>query len=314
MDTRLDCLTRLKVDQSTGQPAPHQPCLLLAIICEIHAGHIVSPRIPIDTRLIARYHDIFETVTGERYRARPWMPMWALRNREGPSGKLWRPEYVQAVQGVADQMGQPKSMNQLEQRFGAARLDPSLFSALEDTSIAWEACALLASRYLSSNKDGHTRLQAYLKTAFASGEYEKAPEHLADEVGESDQSQARSNAFRTLVLDAYDYRCAASRRRFITPDFHFLVEAAHLIPFAESHDDRPCNGLALTPDLHWAMDNRLIAPGPDRVWHVSLMVDALVEDNQWLWRLDQQPLMLPREERWHPHTEGLALRMKRLRR
>ncbi len=314
MDTRLDCLARLKVDQSTGQPAPHQPCLLLAIICEIQAGHIVSSRIPVDTRLIARYHDIFETVTGERYRARPWMPMWALRNREGPTGKLWQPEYVQAVKGLADQMGQPKSMNQLEQRFDAARLDPALFSVLKDATTAWEACALLANRYLSSNKDAHALLQAYLETAFTSGEYEKTPEHLAGEVRESVQSQARTAAFRSLVLEAYDYCCAASRRRFITPDFRFLVEAAHLIPFSASYDDRPCNGLALTPDLHWAMDNHLIAPGPDRSWHVSPMVDALREDNQWLWRLDKQPLVLPRDERFHPHDDGLTWRMDHLQR
>ncbi|MDR9438453.1 MAG: HNH endonuclease [Halomonas sp.] len=314
MDTRLDCLSRLKVDQSTGRPAPHQPCFLLAIICEIQAGHIVSPRISINTRLIARYHDIFETVTGERHRARPWMPMWALRNREGPTGKLWCPEYVKAVQGVADQMGQPKSIIQLEQRFEAARLDPALFSALKDTTTAREACALLTSRYLSSNKENHALLCTYLETAFASSVYEKAPERLAGEVRESDQSQARSAAFRSLVLEAYDYRCAASRLRYITPDYRYLVEAAHLIPFAVCQDDRPTNGLALTPNLHWAMDNHLIAPGPDHRWHVSPAVDALVPDNDWLCRLDGKPLVLPRNPRWQPMREALAWRMDHLQR
>lgn len=240
--------------------------------------------------------------------------MWALRNREGPTGQLWRPEYVQAVKELADQMGQPKSMYQLEQRFGSARLDPALFSAMKDTTTAREACALLTSRYLSSNKEIHAPLEAYLETAFASGEYEKASDCLAGEVRDSGQRQARSAAFRALVLDAYDYRCAASRRRFIAPDFRFLVEAAHLIPFTVNQDDRPINGLALTPDLHWAMDSNLIAPGPDRNWHVSPRVDALMEDNQWLWQLDKQPLVLPRDERFHPHEEGLAWRMNHLQR
>ncbi|MGM0694599.1 MAG: HNH endonuclease [Pseudomonadota bacterium] len=314
MDSVLDCLTRLRVDRKHGQSAPHQPCFLLALICEIQAGHIASARVAIDTRLVARYHDIFETVTGERYRARPWMPMWALRNREGPSGKLWHPEYAEAVSELADEMGQPKSMNQLERRFDAAWLDPALFSALQDNETARMACALLVNGYLSSNKEAHARLRDYLEVALESGQYERAPECLAGEVREAGHSQARSTAFRSLVLDAYDYRCAASRRRFITPDFRFLVEAAHLIPFAVSGDDRPCNGLALTPDLHWAMDNHLIAPGPDRIWHVSPMVDALVEDNQWLWRLHRQPLVLPRDERFHPHADGLAWRRDHLQR
>jgi putative restriction endonuclease len=37
----------------------------------------------------------------------------------------------------------------------------------------------------------------------------------------------------------------------------------HLHPFAEAGDDDPRNGIALTPDMHWAMDRHLIAPGPE---------------------------------------------------
>lgn len=51
-----------------------------------------------------------------------------------------------------------------------------------------------------------------------------------------------------------------------------VVEAAHIHPFSEAGDDDPRNGLALTPDLHWAMDRHLIALGPDLCWHVSPML------------------------------------------
>ncbi|QTF92607.1 HNH endonuclease [Halomonas sp. BM-2019] len=147
-----------------------------------------------------------------------------------------------------------------------------------------------------------------------SGDYEKHPERLRGSVQEPQQQYARSAAFRSLVLEAYDYRCAASRLRYITPDYRYLVEAAHLIPFAESQDDRPVNGLALTPNLHWAMDNHLIAPGPDHRWHLSPTVDALVPDNRWLCELDGQPLVLPRDPQWHPAKEALAWRLDRLQR
>ncbi|KXS37198.1 MAG: putative restriction endonuclease [Halomonadaceae bacterium T82-2] len=314
MDSRLECLSRLKVDHSTGSPAPHQPCLLLAIICEIQAGHITSPRIPIDTRLIARYHDIFETVTEERHRARPWMPMWALKNREGPSGKLWHPEYAPSIQGIADQMGQPKSLSQLNERFTSARLDSELFNALQNADLAGQACALLTHRYLATDDHARKRLEEYLETTLASGDYQRHPERLASDVKEADSRYARSAAFRDLVLEAYDYRCAASRLRYITPDYRYLVEAAHLIPFSVSQDDRPSNGIALTPNLHWAMDNHLIAPGPDGCWHVSPTVDTLVSDNQWLCDLNGKPLVLPRTSRWHPDTEALTWRLDHLRR
>lgn len=310
----IGCLTRLRVGQSRGQPALNKPCLLLAIICEIQAGHIASNPIAIDSRLLARYHDLYELLTGERHKASPWLPLWHLCSDKGPSGPLWSPEYTSEIASLASQLGQPKSLNQLLERFSSARLDPVLFSALQDRQTADEACALLGSRYLPSDPAAQERLRAYLEMALVSGEYEQHPERLVGRVQESRQQYARSAAFRSLVLEAYDYRCAASRLRYITPDYRYLVEAAHLLPFAESQDDRPVNGLALTPNLHWAMDNHLIAPGPDHRWHVSPTVDSLVADNQWLCELNGKPLVLPRDTKWHPDREALTWRLDHLQR
>ncbi len=309
----LGSLIRLRVGRDrNGDPASNKPCLLLAIICEIQAGHIASNPITLDDRLLARYYDLYEVLTGERHRASPWLPLWHLRSDQGPSGALWSPEYPSGIASLATQLGQPKSLNQLLERFSSARLDPVLLAALQDRQTAEEAIALLANHYLPADHAAQERLRAYLETALASGEYEQHPERLVGRVGESRQQYARSAAFRTLVLTAYDYRCAASRLRYITPDYRYLVEAAHLVPFAESQDDRPNNGLALTPNLHWAMDNHLIAPGPDHLWHVSPAVDDLVPDNQWLCGLEGKPLALPRDSRWHPARDALAWRLDHL--
>lgn len=314
MDTRLEYLTRLRVGHSNGKSAPNKPCLLLAIICEIQSGHFSSPRVAIDKRLLARYHDLYEAATGNRQAANPRLPLWHLRNDRGPAGPLWSPDYAPELAPHADQLGQPKSLDNLLARFASARLDAQLFAALQDSDIARQACALLTHHYLSDDPPPLKRLTEYLERALASGEYEKAPDSLAGILQESSQQYARSAAFRSLVLEAYDYRCAASRLRYITPDYRYLVEAAHLIPFSVSQDDRPVNGLALTPNLHWAMDTHLIAPGPDHRWHVSQAVDTLVPDNDWLCRLDGQPLVLPRNPRWQPTPEALAWRMDHLQR
>ena len=61
-------------------------------------------------------------------------------------------------------------------------------------------------------------------------------------------------AFRRIVSENYDYRCAASGWRIILPEGRVMVEAAHLIPFAETRDDDPRNGIALAPTFHWALD------------------------------------------------------------
>jgi putative restriction endonuclease len=61
-----------------------------------------------------------------------------------------------------------------------------------------------------------------------------------------------------------------------------MVEAAHIGLFAVSGDDDPRNGLGLTPDMHWATDRNLIAPGPDLRWQFSPVLDERVPDLQRL--------------------------------
>ncbi|WP_458526673.1 HNH endonuclease [Onishia taeanensis] len=312
MNSALNCLTKLRVGNAKGGPALNKPSLLLAIICEIQAGHIKARRIDIDDRLMCRYYDIYEVITGDRTKARPWLPLWHLGGDKGPSGPLWSPDYEDSIAPLAHQLGQPKSLKQLQERFSSTRLDPALFEALLEPRAAEEACALIAGRYLSSEPTAQSRLHHYLQKALASGHYEQQPEQLVGKVEESQQQYARSAAFRSLVLEAYDYRCAATRLRYITPDYRYLVEAAHLIPFSVSQDDRPMNGLALTPNLHWAMDNHLIAPGPDQCWHVSPTVDTLTPDNRWLCDLDGMPLALPRDPQRHPCADSLAWRLEHL--
>lgn len=310
-DVTLTCLTNLRVGRSRGQLAANKPCLLLAILCEIQRGHISTPQVYIDDRLIARYFDLYEIATGDRHAANPHLPLWHLKSDQGVTGALWEPNFESSIANVADSIGQPKSLKKLSTLFTEATLDPALFNAFQDPSTARSACALIVAHYFARS-DQQNDLNIYLNNAFASGEYEKQTDRLVGEVTENAQQQARSAAFRMLVLEAYDYRCAATRLRFITPDYRYLVEAAHLIPFAESFDDRPSNGLALTPNLHWAMDNYLIAPGPDHKWHVSPTLDELMPDNAWLHQLDGQAVILPRAKHSQPDPLALSWRMDHL--
>lgn len=312
MDEPLSCLNTLRVGHSRGRLAPNKPCLLLAIICEIQSGHITTPTVAIDDKLIARYFDLYEATTGQRQSANPQLPLWHLKSEQGPSGPLWKPLFATNIATLAPQLGQPKSITALRELFTEALLDPKLFKIFQNSQRAHDACALLVTNYLHDEQYNQQDIYRYLTSALDSSEYEKHPEKLVGNVREDRQQLARSAAFRSLVLEAYDYRCAASRLRYITPDYRYLVEAAHLVPFSKSQDDRPTNGLALTPNLHWAMDNHLISPGPDLKWHVSPSVDRFVSDNGWLWELDGQTLVLPRSARCQPDREALAWRMDHL--
>ena len=122
----------------------------------------------------------------------------------------------------------------------------------------------------------------------------------------------RDPAFRRVVTQAYDYRCAATGLRILLPGGEAMVEAAHLHPFAEAGDDDPRNGIALTPDMHWAMDRHLIAPGPDLRWHVSARLDRRIPDLRALCDLEGRELLLPTEPRLYPKQDALAWRVEQL--
>ena len=81
---------------------------------------------------------------------------------------------------------------------------------------------------------------------------------------------------------------------------------------SESHDDDPCNGMALCKNHHWAMDRYLIAPGPDRLWHVSRRLDDRLEGQQELLKLNRRGILLPMKRKYHPRDDSLQWRMERM--
>ena len=134
-------------------------------------------------------------------------------------------------------------------------------------------------------------------------------------VAEEPLEYGRSPAFRRLILDIYDHQCAACGLRIRLPagnDVSF-IDAAHLIPFSESHNDHPTNGLALCKNHHWAMDRDIIAPGPDLHWHVSKRLDPRRSNGEKeLHELVGKSVLLPKDPAFHPDESALTWRICRL--
>jgi putative restriction endonuclease len=124
----------------------------------------------------------------------------------------------------------------------------------------------------------------------------------------------RSAAFRKKLLEIYDYQCCACGLRILIPEREItFVDAAHLIPFAESRNDHPTNGLALCKNHHWALDQCLLAPDLGRLWQVSGQVDRRrSKGEEELANLAGLRMLLPHEEAYLPDSRGLAWRHSRL--
>lgn len=71
----------------------------------------------------------------------------------------------------------------------------------------------------------------------------------------------RDRIFRTLVLKAYDRRCAFTGFQFINGGGRAEVEAAHIKSVQDKGPDVVQNGLALSGTVHWMFDRGLLAVG-----------------------------------------------------
>ena len=135
------------------------------------------------------------------------------------------------------------------------------------------------------------------------------------QVAEDTPEYGRSPAFRRKILAIYDHQCAACGLRIRLPagnDVSF-IDAAHLIPFSESQNDHPTNGLALCKNHHWAMDRDIIAPGPDLHWHISRLIDPRRSNGEReLHELAGKSVLLPKDPAFHPMAEGLEWRLRKL--
>lgn len=114
---------------------------------------------------------------------------------------------------------------------------------------------------------------------------------------------------RSLSIECVRVRSMTKAR----PGIKAIIDAAHLVPFSEGHNDHPTNGLALCKNQHWAMDRHLIAPGPDMVWHFPPILQAhRSSGKKELPALAKRAVLPPREAAFRSDQGGLEWRLQRL--
>ena len=98
-----------------------------------------------------------------------------------------------------------------------------------------------------------------------------------------------------------------------------MIDAAHLIPFSETRDDSPQNGISLCKNHHWLMDCHLMSPGPGRagdyaqpIWHVKEALNNRIEGQREVLALRNELVIVPADARLRPKKEALDRRMELL--
>ncbi|CAN7773319.1 HNH endonuclease [Variovorax sp. LjRoot290] len=303
---------RLNVNAVAGRASPHKICMLLAVLDLARGGALIENRIYYAPPLLERYARFFDAVRGPTDHRNPYFPFFHLAGLlRGGGESFWHLHALPGRETVLDAMTTARSNAAILENIAFASLDKELFELLQ-SPINIEALGdALSTSWFDR---GLSELRAVVAQASVISRYEhqlRAGPALQVRP-QTPPAYVRDPAFRRVVTELYDYQCAATGQRLVLPDGTAMVEAAHIHPYSEAQDDDPRNGLALTPNMHWAMDHFLIAPGPDFKWRVASRLDSRIADHRPFLELEGKRVLVPREQRMWPKAESLRWRVAKL--
>ena len=281
----------LRIDKARGDPAPHKPLLLLVVLELAEQGFLPEDLLPLAPELAFRFQTFWSVV--------------AYRRSQPPDIRLPF-HYLQSdgFWSALDENGKPSPDKRLT-RYAA--LDRDFVAFAKDPTLRNRARRILIERYFQPAE------RAALSTLVGlpvHSEKEIVAE-TADTAFYYARKQGREARFRLAVVAAYDYTCALTGYRLTTIMAGSIVDAAHIHQFADSRNNDPQNGLALSKNAHWLFDQGLWTIADD--YTVIVAVGQFVEqspDQKGLRDYHGQKIRLPKDPALWPNLLHLVWHRK----
>ncbi len=197
-----------------------------------------------------------------------------------------------------------------------AEIDEALFLILKKQGLCNELKVFLLDYYFPETKQhyphsihfGDLDEIAQQIIEEPASDYQSRIEQLEQTLDDSDYQQeifVRSHIFKREIPKIYDNTCCISGLRIDATINASMIDACHIVPFAESHNDSITNGLALCPNLHRAFDRGLIGVDDD---YTVVINPIFTEPNDSFYSIKQfsgKRILLPKMERYYPDLESL---------
>jgi putative restriction endonuclease len=285
-------LTKLKVDRAKGDPAPHKPLLLLAVIELAEQGLLPQGTLPLTPELAFRFCTYWRIVAHRRKQK----PDVRFPFHHLPSDGVWR---------SIEEDGNPSPDRRLT-RYAVFNHD--FEACLYDEEFRVEARQVLICTYFPP--DERVALCSLLDLPVPSeDEVAIASSHRSPEKA---QERGREARFRLQVISAYSYTCALTGYHLMTVSSGSIVDAAHIHQFSDSRNNDVRNGIALCKNAHWLFDNGLWTIADD--YTVRVACGAFAEhspDQISLSDYHGQRIRLPVDLALSPDPARLAWHRKR---
>ncbi len=295
---------------ATRHCAPHKPFLLLSIMDLIAQGVITENFIRPSFELVDAWNGYWNNI----------MPIGRQSSMAYPFPRLKSDNFWERIcnPGFDSRVDyNVSSMVKLREIYAGARMDDELFQFMQMQDSREKLRAVLVNTYFAPGIQPRVIEQGFVN--LASYEYSRTllQQKVAEQVnlfGDIDwpggKKKIRDAGFRKAIVSLYEHRCALCGIRMLTPEGHTVVEAAHIVPWAESRNDKPTNGICLCRICHWSFDEGLMSVGRNYEVLVSKRVQSDRNIPGHIQTLMDRPIFKPEKEQFWPAQENLRRHRK----
>lgn len=308
----LETFSALRTDASRSRwtaatkfRAPHKPLLLLAVIDLIAQGSIKTNFIEFAPDLGELFNIYWSRVMPPDQRSNIILPFYHLN-----SDKFWHHIPKPGMEAILAASRQIRGVSQLQKVVLGVKLDDDLYRLLCQEESRNLLRTVLIETYFAPELHADLIEQGIInKEAFQYSQtlLEKSRQQKVQEDDETEKyaPAVRDQAFRRVVVNMYDHRCAVCGIRMLTPDCHTVVDAAHIVPWSLTHNDTVQNGMALCRLCHWTFDEGLIAVSGTYTVIVSKQLSANNNIPSHLQTLAGRGIIGPTEQTLWPDMDAL---------
>ena len=250
--------------------APHKPILLLSVIDGFEKGYLWGKEVPISEELLTSFHDYWKLLVETQNEAHFYLPFYHLGSEK--SG-IWQLKPKGNKEIPVTKSNSIKSFRALRETVDCAVLSDELALALQNPVTRSEIKMTLLENYFPGIDSNIFKTPVlYSQEIKKDILYDPAENYARKVIRKFEQMNLaereeeiilRSHIFRKAVLEIYDGRCAISGMKLEFGKNVTLVDACHIIPFADAQGDTITNGIALSPTLHRAFDRGLVSVSDD---------------------------------------------------
>ncbi|OYP37208.1 HNH endonuclease [Rhodopirellula sp. MGV] len=217
--------------------APHKPLLLLTVLDLAEAGEIGGQPLYLSPEIAFRFETFSQAPAYRRtQRIDIRMPFHHLK-----SDGFWK---AFAQDGL---LSKHRSVTSY------VLLDPSFLTACSAPQFREAARRLIIAKHFEPAE----RNALYHMVGLPIPDDDQIARDASFQLPDDAEQVGRNGRFRIDVAAAYAFTCALTGYRITTLDGGSIVDAAHIHQFADSRNNDPQNGLALSKNAHWLFDRGL---------------------------------------------------------